>query len=145
MADFSLGDLNLDSVPEIVVLPAGTQLQVVLKSLTLKKGKSGVPYLNAIIEYDELVDGKEVETIFHTVFLPNENGTVKQQNNAKRGLNDFANGFKIAPNDLTNYVKENLEAEEIEPMESAKGSSAYVVLGDDTFEGKLRNTIVSFV
>lgn len=146
MQQFSLADLNRESLPPMVVLPAGTELNLTLSSVTVRRGKEkDTPYLLTSWDYAELLDGAEVQTIFHTLFLPDaSNQTVKQQNQAIRDLSAFADKTGIDYDQFCEWI----EASVGEPEDARKfpftNLTAYVTLGEDTYKGKKINTIVAF-
>lgn len=144
----SLGDLNRDAIPDVVVLPAGTQLAVTLKSMHLKKGREkGTPYILASFEYDELIDGKEVGTIFHRIFLPDESKSVKIYNQSMRELVEFADKLGLDWEGFTEWIKQVETEEDVTAMEKYEpvGQSVFVLLGEDTYEGRTGNIITAFV
>lgn len=131
----SLSDYAWAEVPDLVTLPAGEEVLLVIQKGEIKLSdekvdadgnpKKGLNYILA-------VEGRpEVAPIFYYLSLPDSSDEASWKQNKMRRCKKFWEAFGINPNNPGDLVDH-------------AGKTAYAVVGVEDWQGEERNTIKSF-
>lgn len=123
-----LESLNLDDIPEMEVLPAG-EYELKISSCEIEESKNTPGNYNIVLVM-EVLDQPNSFNIFRYLSLPNANDAEKTFNSKGRFIKEAFDAFGITKADVG---------------ESAKGRTAWALLGVRTYEGREQNEVKRFI